>query len=312
MTVFSLLSFVAWFRKMRETRLFIFTDHPNYFHPFLRGIEIEYHLLDHHQLEEMLDGSTYVHLRKVAVIERIQRQHPSEPLVFLDSDTFMKHDPHAWLMNLTYGKTFMHTPEYTFHEALHLYASFGQERYPQAFLRLIQNKDFRINGEQVRFHRHQACWNSGVLGLPAEISSFLPDVYCLAVEIFEATHWNTSEQIAFSLVLQSKTQILPCDQFVVHYWSARLKSFMEEQLLSLLDAGFSEIDLPQKLVLARKWAKKYADLIPLEQSKERAINAFLGMNILSGCKHALRVLIRSPFNISFLEELVAIRKKQNL
>lgn len=311
MAIFAVLSFWAWYSgRKTDVRIFIYTDNPEYFYPLLSDLAVEYELLSPSKLESMLECMSYIHRRKIAVIDEIYKRYPSDDLIFLDSDTIFRADALPWFQSFAPGKAFMHKAEYTFEEAVDRYASFNQEQYPKEFIKLIENKTFSVDKREVRFNKHQVSWNSGVLGLTKEVTSVMPDVFSLTAEFHEATQWNTCEQIAFSLVLQTRAEIIPCEQYVFHYWGQRQKRLISRKLISLLDDDFANLSLNEKLKIVKKTSINYVKIIKLDKIKEQSVNAFTNNNILSGCRHALRALTVSPFDVHFLHELTAHRKQK--
>jgi len=308
--IMAVLSFWAWYSGQKsDIRTIIFTDNPDYFKPFLPDLNIEYSLLTPQKLEAMLDGKTYIHRRKIAVIDEVFQSYPTDDLFFIDSDTFFVADAQPWLQSFAPGKSFMHLLEYSFEDAVNIYSGFNQEKYPKAFIKLIESKPFTVNHAKEQFNKSQFSWNSGVLGLNKEIAAYMPDVYNLTAEFFEATGWIISEQLAFSLILQTRTEVLPTEQYVHHYWGQRQKTLIDNILNATLNKAFLQLDLTQKLVRVKKLTKQWPDLIKLDKIQERSINSFTDKYVLAGCKYALLAFAQSPFDFRFMKELYSLRTK---
>ena len=311
MAVFAVLSFWAWFSgKKSDVRIFIFTDSPGYFYPLLSGLPIAYEYLSASKLKSMLGGMSYIHRRKIAIVDEIFQRYPSDDLVFLDSDTFFIADALPWFQAFAPGKSYMHLAEYTFEQAIRHNATFNQQHYPIALIKLIESKAFFVDKIENRFHKNMVSWNSGVLGLTKETAPLLPDVFSLNDEIQETTGWYVSEQLAFSLALQARTQILPCDQYILHYWGERQKKVIDRILLLLFDDGFSSLNLERKLEIVKKLSLSFPKLIQVDKLKERAINAFTKNQVLSGCKNALYAFVKSPFDFYFLKACAFVKKSR--
>ncbi|MFD3001629.1 hypothetical protein ACFS7Z_14755 [Pontibacter toksunensis] len=311
MAVFAVLSFWAWFSgKKSDVRIFIFTDNPGFFYPLLSDFPIEYEYLSASKLESMLGGMDYIHRRKIAVVDEVFQRFPSDDLVFLDSDIFFMSDALPWLESFAPGKSYMHLAEHTFEGAVRHNASFNHEHYPIALIKLIESKTFTVRKKVKSFHKKQVYWNSGVLGLTKESAPLLPDVFTLNDEFYSATRWHISEQLAFSLVLQTATQILPCDQYILHYWGQRQKKFIDKILLSVYNDGFTCLDLENKLATVKKLSLRFPKLIQADKLKERSIDAFSRNCFLSGCKNALYGLAKTPFDFNFLRELVSVAQQK--
>lgn len=308
--IMAVLSFWAWYSgEKSDIRTIVFTDNPDYFKPFLPDLEVEYGLLTPEKLEAMLDGKAFIHRIKIAIIDEVFQRYPAEDLFFIDSDTFFVADAQPWLQSFAPGKSFMHLLEYSFEEAVNIYSGFNQKQYPKAFIKLIESKTFRVNQAEEQFNKYQFSWNSGVLGLNKEIATYMPDVYNLSAEFFEATGWIISEQLAFALILQTRTKVLPTEQYVHHYWGQRQKLFIDNILNAKLTDDFAHLGLRQKLVHVKKLTRQWPRLIKLDKIQERAINNFTDNNVLAGCKYALYAFAQSPFDFRFMKELYSLRGK---
>lgn len=299
--IFCVLSFWSWFSgNALEIRILIYTDQPNYFEPFLNEFPIEYQYLNTQMLEEMLGESDYIHRRKVMVIDETFKKYPEDDLLFIDSDTFFISDPSKWLTEFKLGESYMHLREYTFAQGLELFSSFGGGKEPKAFIDFLELKPLTIAGESLSFDRNDYCWNSGVLGLTNDISSYIPDVLRLTDDFYKNSSWFISEQLAFSLVLQTKTKIFSSDTYVYHYWGKRQKVLMDK----LIESKFTALQKHHRdKTYLRELVLNFCYKIKTDVMIEQAGYALSKNKYAYGIRKAIFAWFRNPMNKSFIKEL---------
>lgn len=307
-TIFCVLSFWAHYSGNTEKiRIVVYTDNQGYFEPFFNRINVSYVTLTPEMLVDMLGGSTYIHRRKVSVIDLTLKQYPAEDLIFVDSDTFFTKDPLPWLENLKRGISYMHLREYTFQDGLTLFSSFNQSKEPKAFIEFLESKPVKIGGEERSFSRNDFCWNSGVLGLTPDLSVYINDVFVMTDDFFKNSSWFISEQLAFSLLLQDRTRVLPSDEYVYHYWGKRQKKLVDVVLGKIIDT------LPLKTKtditgLTDRLQSKISD----DVVKEQAVLALFTNNWKYAAKRILVALLKNPANISLFREWSEMKKAGTL
>lgn len=292
--IFCILSFWSWAdQDLNSWRILIYTDQPDFFKPYLLGIEVQYVTLTDALTQEMLAGTSYLHRRKVAVIDMTFKAFPNDSLMFIDSDTFFISEPDALLNGFEQGKSFMHTREYMLKDGLALFSSFNQGQYPEAFLKYISGRTFDIGGVAEKLTETDYSWNSGVLALHKSFSVFMPDVFRLTDEFYANSKWFVSEQLAFALVLQKKTLIRSADHFVLHYWGARQKVLLDTLLNDLFDRK-SATEL-QNLGLIRSLTKKWEKTVKIDLSIEQIDIAYAHKNTMYGIKQSIKLILSMPF-----------------
>lgn len=311
--ILAILSFWAWYSgKRSEVRTIIYTDNPQAFAPYLADLQVEYQLLTPAKIQLLKGEHNYLHRLKAVIIEEFFANHPSDDLLFVDSDTFFISDPHQLLQSFSVGKSYMHLLEYSFEDCVKRYASYNKEELPLSFIRLIESRTFEVQNKEERFNRQQYIWNSGVLGLTKETSALMQDVLYLIDEFYSNTSWIISEQLAFSLILQTKTELLPSDKYVFHYWGQRQKVLVDSMLTKILTSDFISLGLADKLNFFKEFTIKKQEVIRIDKIKEHSINAFSTNRILSGFKHALNAAVQSPLDVQFMKELFLVfRRKIN-
>jgi len=298
----AVMSFWAWYSgDKEEVRTIIYTDDPDYFRSLLENLPLEYVLLTLPMLDAMLNGGDYIHRRKIAVIDETYKKYPLEDVLFIDSDTFFIADPKDWLKSFKEGKSFMHVAEFSFEKAVQHFTSFQQEIFPISFINLIESKKFYIDNIEEQLNRNQVSWNSGVLGLPSNIGKYMKDIFALSDEFYEKTSWRISEQLAFSLVLQLKTEVYPSNQYVYHYWSPRQKVVMDSILMSFFTERMTKQSQNSLLKKMRLSTKRWKEYIELNNMKYEVNNSFSNKYYLRGCKYIVHTILKgllySRFNL---------------
>jgi hypothetical protein len=293
--IFCVLSFFAWDDgHAKDTRILIYTDKPEFFQTYLEDINIEYVFLTPALLDEMLGDSGFFHRRKVSVIDMTFKKFPNDNLLFIDSDTFFIAGHNALLNGFEQRRSFMHKREYRLKDGLSLFASFNQEEYPKAFLNYISGRNFEIDGIIEKFDENDYSWNSGVLGLNKDFAVYMPDVFKLTDEFYASSKWFICEQMAFSLILQRRTEIKPSDQFVLHYWGNRQKVLLDRLLEDLLHQK-RIVELRDKTFI-KSLTGKLAKKVEIDLMAEQIDIAYTQQNLLYGIKKSALLVLKNPFN----------------
>ncbi|MES2457711.1 MAG: hypothetical protein V4594_19290 [Bacteroidota bacterium] len=228
-------------------------------------------------------------------------QYPGEKLFFIDSDTFFCSDPSSIFRSISPRLSIMHKDEYSFFDGLMLFTSFNQAEAPQAFIDFIETNSFHFSGQDQTINKYDHCWNSGVLGLDPEIAPLLTDVLKLTDQFYQHSKWFIAEQLAFSVVLTRQTQVMPCEEKVIHYWGKRQKLLMD---------GILEVELTKINSYANdqttmcKLTKKLERLIRNDILKEQAVIAFSLKDWKYGMKRLIIAVINNPGNVGLLKELL--------
>jgi hypothetical protein len=292
----------------------ICTDRPEYFQPYLAGLAVAYKLATPEYLAEARGPLNFVHRVKARFIAEAFAEHPAEELLFIDSDTFFIASPDRLLRDLAAGQCFMHVREYTLAEAVAIYSSFNQAKYPQKLLELLASRTFKLGTEQVRFHTEQSSWNSGVLGLPQALAPLLPDILTLNDELYAGTGWFTSEQLAFSLALQAtehaSAPLQACDRYIHHYWGKPQKQLMDKLLADFFTSELAALPLAERLRAVRQQLPHYQQQLKLNQAQEDALYALRRGNFKAGLKCAAKALLVQPLHASFAREVLQVLRRQ--
>ncbi len=306
--VFCILSFLAWSGENRKkVRIIIYSDYPIFFKGYLEDPDIDYFLLTSDLLKKMRGGTDFLHRIKVAVIDLTFKRFPDEDLLFIDSDTFFISESKDLLDEFRKGHSFMHKMEYTLKEGLDIFASYDQPEFPKAFIRYISSRNFTIGNTIENFTESDYSWNSGVLGLSKDFAVYMPDVIRLTDRFYENSQWFISEQLAFSLILQRKTQISPVDHIILHYWGKQQKILMDQLIYNLLNQN--PIPEWRNAALIRSITKKWKKELEIDAILQEAVFAFCRYNLYYGIKKVIQLGFRRPGALFLISRLIYAAKK---
>jgi hypothetical protein len=206
-TTFSALTFVHYASPLPEAwRLVIYTDAPRVFTRY--GLPC--HLVPVDVADDRDDQSGYPYRRKLLVVQHCAENFDGD-LFFVDGDTYFMKSPAELFEALAAGRGVLHTREWIVSEAT------------QPDLdRLMREHEFR--SPRLRSAQRRPAltmWNSGVIGLPEESKSVVPEVIAICDELYAACRYHAMEQFAWSVVLEDTSGIVPADEVVYHYWYGR-------------------------------------------------------------------------------------------
>ncbi|MBB2148412.1 hypothetical protein [Pedobacter gandavensis] len=300
--IFSILSFYSWSTSdLKGLRILIYTDHPQFFEPYLGHIPIEYVLLTEALRKEMLGALDFIHRIKVGVIDLTFKQYPNDHLLFIDSDTFFTEDPKMLWNGFKAGQSFMHTKEHTLEQGFQFFNAINMGKHPKDFLDYISNRDFTVKDKTLRFDKNDYSWNSGVLGLHTSFSTVMPDVIKLSDEFYANSKWFVSEQLAFALILQKTTDIVPTEDFVAHYWGKRQKVMLDKFIAQLFSDSKNRLTEKEFIInLTLKMKRLLKDDLILEQ----AVLALAQRHWKYGLRKSLQVILRNPVKVRAYKELL--------
>ena len=309
--VLAILSYYSWLASSEEVnRTIIFTDNPAYFEPYLFGLKVEYISLTKEKIRDMKGPANFIHRMKIAVLSEVFRAYPTDTIFYIDSDTFIQADPAPLLARISPAVSVMHVLEYALEGYRH-------EDTGGRLVQLIENQVFVTTKGDERFSPSHFSWNAGVLGLAPSMAAYLPDVFLLTDKFFAASTWHISEQLAFSLVLQTRTQIIPSDEVVYHYWQNTAKLAVDAILSGVFTQEFATLPLLEKKKVLCPLTRSLPDQIPSYLQKHPeielrflAIGAFHRKEFLTGYKLASSYLIKKPTDISFLKDVIYHTRKQ--
>jgi hypothetical protein len=294
--VLTVLSYYAFSTlPMESTQVLLFTDKPEWFEKYLGGLPVKFVMLSPEKIKIMRGEIDFLHRMKIALIEE-SFQRTDNNLLYADSDTFFTADPTELTNSLTEGKSYMHLREYSFD---HL-RSFGLPAGApfQALADLIESQSFTLaDGGRLRVTPEMFSWNAGVMMFHPSQRSIIPDVYALTDQFYPPSKNHASEQYAFSLMLQMRTDLQACEQVIYHYWYHAKKKiadfFLEKKLPTLENMG-----MDQKLSIVRQWTKELPVLFEEHEFalRDNAVQAFNENRFGDAYKWTFKALAKAPLS----------------
>ncbi|MCC3158802.1 hypothetical protein LJ737_16275 [Hymenobacter sp. 15J16-1T3B] len=315
--VLAVLSFFSFYdaqSPLPEVNVIIYTDRSDYFEQFLGDVPVQYVILTPEQQTAMMGTVGYRHRIKAVVVGDTLVQHPADNLLFFDSDTFFVKHPGPLLASIRPGVDVMHTVEFTFNDIAT--QPLPHDKTVADFVRMMEQEPFQTTRGAERFSGTQQCWNSGVLGLAPSVAAYLPDVYQLIDHLYANSHWHIIEQIAFSLVLQTRDQILPAIDYVYHYWEGDKKVAADALLTEAIDGRFAALPYADKLAVVRQLVERLPKAIATYLSehaeiglKQDAITFFNANRFGPAYRAALAYLLKVPADRKFLKDVLYHTKR---
>ncbi len=309
-TILCLWSFYAHVSaEFLDTKVLLFTDRPEYFKEYLRDLPITYILLSHEKITQMRGEIDFLHRIKISIIEEAFQQSEGN-ILYIDADTFFTDNPAPSFLKLSDKVSFMHTNEYAFQSLQEMPLPSGLPFH--LVLKFLQEKEFTMaNGYKRKFLPALFSWNAGVIMLHRKQQSLLADVYAITDQLFPPTKNHASEQYAFSIVLQTNTELHSCENIIYHYWYRIKKQIADNFLAKNINNSWGALSTKQKKLLVRKWTKKlprYFDTHFLTM-RDNSIQAFNKNDFGQGYLWAFKALVKSPFNVFFIKNCIYHTKR---
>jgi len=209
-----------------NTKILVHTDNRDYFVNRLKltSTNVLYKTI------EAMDFENYdIYLLKIKIIKSFKKCH-NEPCLLLDSDTFFLTCPKVLFHSIEKkNAVVMCLRENTIEEKIgyilqEKFSDISQtENNHKAFYSDIKaGKTFQSRTNQYVFDKDAVLWNSGVIGLGANIpTAIFVEIEELASMLYNTYHYRVSEQFALSYLLGRKYKILSADSIVFHYWFSK-------------------------------------------------------------------------------------------
>lgn len=206
---FSMLSFLGWADSLSAPwRIVVYTDHPGDFAKF--KIPCVTHPLS--DLRPPPAEPLFRFWPKLMAYEHCAAQHDGS-IFFLDTDTYFLGRPDDVFGALSSGCSVMHAYEWPL--AAPEDASFALD---------ISDPPLTTSMFETDTMRHRATfdgmamWNAGVVGVDESRVGLIADVIDVCEELLRHYSSHTLEQLAWSLVLQAESCVVPAEGVVCHYW----------------------------------------------------------------------------------------------
>ncbi|QKG57703.1 hypothetical protein GKZ68_14335 [Hymenobacter sp. BRD128] len=302
--IFMMLSFECYYSgNKQKIRFVIFTDNADLFKSYNFESDLDIIPISKSEIVQLKGPANFIHIVKIAIVEKTFNKYPQDYLLFIDSDTFFIQDPIKLFEEAVKGKIFMHVKEYLLEDAIELYRYvFNSDNLPKSFLNLIENKSYILDNKNVNFNRHHYSWNSGVLGLTPEMARIIPDIYNMANDFYQSTEWILSEQLAFSLALQVTVELNECGQFITHYYEQ--KEFVDEFLEKNLTSDIKKIKGLDRKKQINKLVLNLRAGLKINKFQKESSYFFYKKQIWKGIYYASLSFRAKPFDIKYSKDIL--------
>jgi hypothetical protein len=304
--IFTVWSFFVYYQGPRDSaNVIVFTDNVAFFQSMLENFPIHYVPLTAEKIKAMRGKIDFVHRVKIAVIEEAFRIVGSDHLLYVDSDTFFINDPIPFYSRLSESLSMMHAFEYRLKEMKELKLPAGKLFH--TFYDFIDGKEFILtDGSKMVISPEQASWSAGVILLHASHQKLLPDVYRLTDALYPDTKHHGCEQYAFCIFLNRITRVETCEEMIYHYWLPVKKPIADEYFSMRITSEWATESEANRLASVKKWTQDLPAVFENHprRLRDKAILAFNENHFNVGYGIALRALIKNPFHLEFIRDVL--------
>lgn len=202
---FSILSFLQ--HRTELGNITVVTDAPEFYQHLAEHVTLL--PVDEPTLRDWKGEFDFFWRIKIKALELVAARFPGQPILYLDSDTFL-HGSFAGLRDaLARGNAFLHEPEGRLSEL--------GSKTEKLMWRQTGGKTFG----GVQLQAQHTMWNAGVVGIPAQQA---PEAIALALRICDDLSRQQVtprliEQFALSVALQETYPLQAARPYIGHYWS---------------------------------------------------------------------------------------------
>ncbi len=227
---FSILSFLTHKKEIQTIN--VITDVPHFYNNikhFINIIEIK-----DETLKEWKGEYDFFWRIKIKAIERLCLMYKNEPVVYLDSDTFLYRDIKPMAEALLKGTAFMHEKEGELSKA--------KSKTEKRMWHQVKNGVFG----NIKFLASHLMWNAGVVATPNQKNN---SECLLALDICDemckqGVTRRLIEQFALSVSLYETYDLQEAKEVIAHYWSNK-ESWNNAIQKFLVSAGFRSFTVEQ-------------------------------------------------------------------
>ncbi|RDB04341.1 hypothetical protein [Runella aurantiaca] len=181
-------------------------------------------ILSKSQIEDYKGKYQFIHRVKIVIIEKVSKEF-GDYILYIDSDCFLKSDFRIIFSRIPENCFVMHKKEFDFNDNyIHLSPL-------KSLVGIFENSSLKYALKHSSF----SMWNAGVIGgLSSQLIPLFEHIYQMTDLIYKYTQLHTSEQLAFSIVLQTNAPVFAADDFIYHYWDKPEKLFMNKFISKIL------------------------------------------------------------------------------
>jgi hypothetical protein len=190
--------------------------------------KIKVYKLTSDKINELKGEQNFIHRVKIALIEDLCNKVTGN-IIYVDTDCIVTSKFTELYKEIENGMFLMHQEEFSFEKS----GNINNESIEQLRKKLTDkyNISNSVNAKHELFKLNYSMWNAGVIGVSTDkIKPLFPVIYDLTSYIFSISKLHTSEQLAFSIILQREGKLIEAKDFVYHYWDADEKESVNEYL----------------------------------------------------------------------------------
>lgn len=242
--------YTAFIHKGDEDKIIVITENTSLFQYFEDKIEVI--SIDRKIIEEWEGTHKFFWRVKIKALELIAQKYPSDPILYLDGDTFFFQNIDALRRSLFQGQNYMHVNEGKL--------SVLPTKTEKLMWSQIKNKSYA----GIEIDKNTCMWNAGLIGVSnkhlecLKLTLSINDALCA-----DNVTRRLIEQFSFSVSLNEYSKLLPAKDVVGHYWGNKeqwnliisdfLKEcFMKDYSFEQVISKIQEMDLRQYPIWVRR------------------------------------------------------------
>jgi hypothetical protein len=250
-TLFSVTSLLSHLNSDSPLKIVVYTDKPDIFAAYWgQHPKIQLRPIEAIEIQKWRGAIDFVHRVKLEILLDAEKKFNGN-LFYVDSDTYFLADPTVYFSKVNDQTSIMHIAESVLSEA--------HDPLTKKILKFIKKNAFSLNGQPTTMAVNTVMWNAGAIGLSQKNKYLLNEALQLTDQMYSIYPKHVMEQLAVSYVLQDRTQILPLDNIVTHYWNQKedyqtlIDQFLNENInLSDALASYKNISWPPKKLVVQK------------------------------------------------------------
>jgi hypothetical protein len=217
-TQFSLVSLFSKINPNEKLNVVIYTDKVTDWEKFLASDKrVQLVEIDAQRIQKMRGAINFVHRVKVEVLLDAKDKFGGT-ILYLDGDTYFHSDPIPAFSFVSDQTSILHVAENELNK--------GKDPLSKKLAKFAKKNKFQIlnpDGKKVDcgLSPSSVMYNAGAIGMSEKNSKWLPAILDLTDQMHTVYPKHTMEQLAFSVVLASQTEIKTIDKWVGHYWNQK-------------------------------------------------------------------------------------------
>lgn len=261
---FSILTFLE--QLQASDSIVVITDNPQNFSLFEKQITLI--KAEKKQLQEWRGKYDFFWRIKIKAVEYIMQEFRKQPILYLDSDTFLYKDLNDLRNKFHLGINCMHTKE---GKLSRLPTKTERKMWQQ-----IKYKKFA----SILIDKQTAMWNAGAIGIAPSNFHQIEQVLQMCDEMCKAgVTRRLIEQFSFSVVLNNEKPLAAAEHTIGHYWGnkeswnevitkliceAHMQNLsIEQQMHKAVNINFTQLPIRKRIPNTRlRLEKKLQTLLP--------------------------------------------------